>query len=341
MNTAILGIESSCDESAAAIYDVENGLMAHAIYSQVAVHADYGGVVPELASRDHVRKLTPLIERVRAEAGHPGLAGIAYTRGPGLVGALLVGASLGVGLSEGLDVPLIGVHHMEGHLLSPRLEDNPPDLPYLALLVSGGHTLLVYVAGIGHYQIIGRSVDDAVGEAFDKTAKTLGLGYPGGPAVACAAETGDPTAYDFPRPMTRNPGMNFSFSGLKTAVKLAAGGTPSSQEVADIAASFQQAVVDTLTIKCHRALDVCGASRLIVAGGVGANQRLRDALGDQAATEGFEVFYPRSEFCTDNAAMIAYTGYCRQSEMKRSDGVIDARARWPLTDLAPPGVQLT
>lgn len=339
MNTAILGIESSCDESAAAIYDTENGLMAHAIHSQVEVHADYGGVVPELASRDHVRKLTPLIERVRAEAGYPGLVGIAYTRGPGLVGALLVGASIGVGLSEGLELPIIGVHHMEGHLLSPRLEDNPPNWPYLALLVSGGHTLLVYVTGVGNYEIIGRSVDDAVGEAFDKTAKTLGLGYPGGPAVARAAETGDPGAYDFPRPMTRNPGMNFSFSGLKTAVKLAAGDAPSSQEVADIAASFQQAVVDTLTIKCRRALDACGASRLIVAGGVGANGRLRDALGYWAATDGFEVFYPRSEFCTDNAAMIAYTGYCRQSEMKRGDGVIDARARWPLTDLAPPAHQ--
>lgn len=340
MSTMILGIESSCDESAAAIYDGHRGLLAHTIHSQVAVHADYGGVVPELASRDHARKLTPLIERVRAEAGNPALSGIAYTRGPGLVGALLVGSSIAVGLGEGLGIPAVGVHHMEGHLLSPLLEDRAPAFPYLALLVSGGHTLLVYVSGVGEYEILGRSVDDAVGEAFDKTAKTLGLGYPGGPAVSAAAAAGDPKAYDFPRPMTQKSGVDFSFSGLKTAVKLAAGDAPSAQTVADIAAGFEQAVVDTLTIKCRRAIMACGASRLVVAGGVGANRRLRDALGLCADADGFEVFYPRPEFCTDNAAMIAYAGYCRRAEMTpsrdESSGVIDAVARWPLTDLAPP-----
>ncbi|WP_111746013.1 tRNA (adenosine(37)-N6)-threonylcarbamoyltransferase complex transferase subunit TsaD [Salinisphaera orenii] len=335
----ILGIESSCDESAAALFDDTRGLVAHAVHSQVAVHADYGGVVPELASRDHARKLTPLIERVRGEADDPPLTGIAYTRGPGLVGALLVGASIAVGLGESHGLPILGVHHMEGHLLSPLLEDGAPAFPYVALLVSGGHTLLVYVAGVGEYQLLGRSVDDAVGEAFDKTAKLLGLGYPGGPAVSEAAARGDPAAYDFPRPMTRKPGLDFSFSGLKTAVKLAAGDTPSGKARDDIAASFQAAVVETLTVKCRRALAASSATRLVVAGGVGANRHLRRSLGDCATADGFEVFYPRPAFCTDNAAMIAYAGYRRCREMRQGNGVIDALARWPLTDLAPPVYQ--
>lgn len=336
MMTTILGIESSCDESAAAIYDGTQGLVAHAVHSQVRLHAGYGGVVPELASRDHARKLTPLIEHVRAEAGNPGLDGIAYTRGPGLVGALLVGASIAVGLGETLGIPALGVHHMEGHLLSPLLEDEAPKFPYLALLVSGGHTLLVHVADVGVYEVLGRSVDDAVGEAFDKTAKTLGLGYPGGPAVAEAATAGDPAAFDFPRPMTRKPGLDFSFSGLKTAVKLAAGDAPTAGQVADIAASFERAVVDTLMIKCRRALGASGLSRLVVAGGVGANRELRAELHTAAEADGFTVFYPRAAFCTDNAAMIAYAGYCRRAEMAFGDGAIDAIARWSLADLAPP-----
>lgn len=336
MTSTILGIESSCDESAAAVYDGVRGLAAHAVHSQVRLHADYGGVVPELASRDHARKLTPLIERVRTEAGNPRLDGIAYTRGPGLVGSLLVGASIAVGLGETLGVPVLGVHHMEGHLLSPLLEDSVPEFPYLALLVSGGHTLLVQVTGVGAYEVLGRSVDDAVGEAFDKTAKVLGLGYPGGAAVSEAAAAGDSAAFDFPRPMTRKPGLDFSFSGLKTAVKLAAGDAPTAVRVADIAASFERAAIDTLTVKCRRALAACGASRLVVAGGVGANQQLRIALRAAAEADGFTVFYPRPAFCTDNAAMIAYAGYRRRAEMALGEGAIDAVARWSLADLEPP-----
>lgn len=335
----VLGIESSCDESAAAIYSTKRGLLAHALHSQVARHAEYGGVVPELASRDHIRKLWPLVARVRAEAGDPPLTGIAYTRGPGLVGALLVGASLATGLGMGLGVPVLGVHHMEGHLLSPLLEPERPAFPYVALLVSGGHTLLVAVEGLGRYRLLGRSVDDAVGEAFDKVAKMLDLGYPGGPAVAAAAEGGDLAAYDFPRPMLRRPGLDFSFSGLKTAVMLAVRDAPASPtRDADIAAGFQQAVVDTLVGKCARAVRETGMERLVVAGGVGANRALRAALAERASNDGFSLHFPRPAFCTDNAAMIALVGALRAAEFDAAHGAdsAEAVARWPLDSLTPP-----
>jgi len=333
----ILGIESSCDESAAAIYDSEHGLLAHALHSQVALHADYGGVVPELASRDHIRKTLPLIERVLAESGHPELTGIAYTRGPGLVGALLVGASVAAGLGMSRNLPVLGVHHMEGHLLSPMLEDDPPAFPFVALLVSGGHTLLVKVDGVGRYRLLGQSLDDAVGEAFDKCAKMLGLGYPGGPALAALAAQGRRDAHAFPRPMLKRPGLDFSFSGLKTAVMLAVKAAPDTQSArADIAASFEQAVVDTLVAKCARALAACETSRLVVAGGVGANARLREALSVRAARDGFSTHFPRGEFCTDNAAMIALVGSLRAREMRPGIAPADAAARWPLDSLKPP-----
>lgn len=336
-NAVILGIESSCDESAAAIYTADQGLVAHALHSQVAMHADYGGVVPELASRDHIRKLLPLIDRVRSEAGNPVLTGIAYTRGPGLVGALLVGASLAAGLGMSLDLPVLGVHHMEGHLLSPLLENPAPSFPYIALLVSGGHTLLVRVDGVGRYRVLGQSLDDAVGEAFDKSAKMLGLGYPGGPALAALALEGNAEAHDFPRPMLKRPGLDFSFSGLKTAVMLAIKAAPHSRAAhADIAASFQQAVVDTLVAKCARALREQQVDRLVVAGGVGANTALREALADSAGRDGFATFFPRQAFCTDNAAMIALVGYLRRHDMRPGIASAEAAARWSLDSLTPP-----
>lgn len=332
----ILGIESSCDETAVALYG-DNGLLADAVHSQVALHAEYGGVVPELASRDHIRKIAPLIAEVRTQAGHPDISGIAYTFGPGLVGALLVGASVAAGLGMSLGVPVLGVHHMEGHLLSPLLEDDAPAFPYAALLVSGGHTLLVAVHGVGRYELLGRSVDDAVGEAFDKAAKMLGLGYPGGPALSRLADTGNPHAHDFPRPMLKRPGLDFSFSGLKTAVMLAVKASgDSEQEKADIAASFQQAVVDTLVAKCQRAMAGTGMRRLVVAGGVGANTALRRALAASGERNGFILSFPRPAFCTDNAAMIALVGYLRRGEMRPGLAAADATARWSLTDLVPP-----
>ena len=336
----ILGIESSCDESAAAIYHSEHGLLAHALHSQEALHADYGGVVPELASRDHIRKLMPLIEQVTREAGAPQLTGIAYTRGPGLVGALLVGASIAAGLGMSRGLPVLGVHHMEGHLLSPLLEQRRPAFPFVALLVSGGHTLLVRVDGVGRYSVLGESLDDAVGEAFDKCAKMLALGYPGGPALAELAANGRRDAHDFPRPMLKRPGLDFSFSGLKTAVMLAvkaADDTP--QAHADIAASFEQAVVDTLVAKCARALKQTGLSRLVVAGGVGANRHLRDTLAQRGERDGFELYFPQSQFCTDNAAMIALAGSLRAEEMHSGIASADAVARWPLDTLTVPGAQ--
>ena len=311
--------------------------MAHALHSQVALHADYGGVVPELASRDHIRKLLPLIARVRAQAGHPVLSGIAYTRGPGLIGALLVGASIASGLGLSLGVPVLGVHHMEGHLLSPLLESAAPAFPFVALLVSGGHTLLVRVDGVGRYRILGQSLDDAVGEAFDKCAKMLNLGYPGGPALAALAVKGKRDAHDFPRPMLRQPGLDLSFSGLKTAVMLAVKAAPdTSQARADIAASFEQAAADTLVAKCTRALQATGVTRLVVAGGVGANARLRRALRARGARDGFELYFPRPVFCTDNAAMIALVGYLRRGDMRPGITAADADARWSLNDLGPP-----
>lgn len=330
----ILGIESSCDETAAAVFG-DAGLLAHAVHSQTALHADYGGVVPELASRDHVRKLIPLVDTVIREAGAPCLTGIAYTRGPGLVGALLTGATVAAGLGMGLGVPVLGVHHMEGHLLSPLLEDDAPAFPFVALLVSGGHTMLVHVRAVGDYCLLGQSLDDAVGEAFDKTAQILGLGYPGGPALAALAQDGDPARFAFPRPMVKRPGLDFSFSGLKTAVMLAArAGTP--DDYADVAAGFEQAVIETLVAKCRRALRAVACQRLVVAGGVGANRRLRAVLADNARRHGFSLHFPRAGFCTDNAAMIAHIGWLRAAEMHPAIAAVDARARWPLTELEPP-----
>jgi N6-L-threonylcarbamoyladenine synthase len=335
----VLGIETSCDETGVALYDGECGLLAHALYSQVELHADYGGVVPELASRDHVRKAVPLLRQVFHQAGVSGadVAGVAYTRGPGLIGALLVGASLGHGLAWTWQVPALGVHHMEGHLLAPLLEANPPTFPFVALLVSGGHTLLVQVGRVGHYRILGESLDDAVGEAFDKTAKLLGLPYPGGPALARLAEQGDPKRFSFPRPMTDRPGLDFSFSGLKTfALNTWRGIAATPRNSADVARAFEEAVVDTLCIKCRRVLRETGMRRLVVAGGVGANRRLRQRLQVLAEQEGAQVYYPRPEFCTDNGAMIAYAGYRRLSAGQPADATIQVMPRWPLDSLKEP-----
>lgn len=334
----ILGIETSCDETGLALYDSERGLLAHALHSQIALHAEYGGVVPELASRDHVRKTLPLLRGIFRQAElEPGqVDGVAYTRGPGLIGALLVGAAIGRSLAWTWNVPAIGVHHMEGHLLAPMLEADPPTFPFVALLVSGGHSLLVRVDGIGRYQTIGESVDDAAGEAFDKTAKLLGLPYPGGPALAKLAEQGDPGRFRFPRPMTDRPGCDFSFSGLKTAAittwrKL----EPTLENRADVARAFEEAVVDTLAIKCQRALQATGLKRLVVAGGVGANRRLRERLRELAAAVNGAVHYPRLEFCTDNGAMIAYAGWRRLAAGQREDIAISVAPRWPLDSLPP------
>ncbi len=334
----VLGIETSCDETGIAIYDGEKGLLSHVLYSQIAIHADYGGVVPELASRDHIRKTLPLIKQALQEAGitADSIDGIAYTAGPGLSGALLVGASIGRSLAMAWGKPALAVHHMEGHLLAPMLEAHPPPFPFIALLVSGGHTQLVRVDGIGQYQLLGESVDDAAGEAFDKTAKLMGLAYPGGPLLAKLAMTGDPKKYKFPRPMTDRPGLDFSFSGLKTAasnVIAAEGNSPQVQ--ADIAASFQQAVVDTLVFKCRRALTETGLTRLVVAGGVSANTSLREQLQQLLSTMKGEVFYPRKEFCTDNGAMIAFAGYQRLNAGQQQDLSIGVTPRWPMTELSP------
>ncbi|MFC7088741.1 tRNA (adenosine(37)-N6)-threonylcarbamoyltransferase complex transferase subunit TsaD [Halomonas salifodinae] len=340
----VLGIETSCDETGVALYDTEHGLLADALFSQVAMHADYGGVVPELASRDHTRKLLPLIDEVLAEANltRGDLEGIAYTAGPGLAGALMVGAATAHGLALALGLPVLGVHHMEGHLLAPMLEDEPPAFPFVALLVSGGHTQLVEVQGIGRYQLLGESVDDAAGEAFDKAAKMLGLDYPGGPRVAKLAEQGDPQRLRFPRPMTDRPGLDFSFSGLKTHTlttlrAFEAEGTLDDQARADIARAFEEAVVDTLVIKCRRALDQTGLKRLVVAGGVSANVRLRERLERECAKRDARAYYPRGRFCTDNGAMIAYVGAQRLLAGERDEpGVFAARPRWPMDTLTPP-----
>ena len=341
----ILGIETSCDGTGIAIYDDEQGIMAHRLYSQIAVHADYGGVVPELASRDHVRKTIPLIKQVLADANltPADLDGVAYTAGPGLVGALLVGCSIGRSLAYGWDLPAVPVHHMEGHLLAPMLEDNVPEFPFVALLVSGGHTMLVKVDGIGQYELLGESVDDAAGEAFDKTAKLLGLDYPGGPALSKMAERGQLGRFKLPRPMTDRPGLDFSFSGLKTAAgtlirKETAESCDLSDEqrqqtYADIACAFQHAVVETLSIKCKRALQQCNLSRLVIAGGVSANTSLREKLALTTKKLGGEVFYPRPEFCTDNGAMIAYAGLQRLKAGTDADLTFKANPRWPLDTL--------
>jgi O-sialoglycoprotein endopeptidase (EC 3.4.24.57) len=332
----ILGIETSCDETGVAIYDDQAGLLSHQLYSQVKLHADYGGVVPELASRDHVKKTLPLIKAAMAQANltPDQLDGIAYTAGPGLVGALLVGSTIGRSLAYAWQVPAVGVHHMEGHLLAPMLEDNPPAFPFVALLVSGGHTLLVEVKGIGQYRILGESIDDAAGEAFDKTAKLMNLDYPGGPLLSKLAEKGTHGRFTFPRPMTDRPGLDFSFSGLKTfAANTIAANDTDDQTRADIAYAFQDAVVDTLAIKCKRALDQCGLNRLVVAGGVSANRYLRDKLDTLTKKRGGDVFYPRPEFCTDNGAMIAYAGMQRLKNGEHMGLGVKAQPRWPLDTL--------
>jgi len=332
----ILGLETSCDETGLALYDSERGLLAHVLHSQIALHAEYGGVVPELASRDHVRKTLPLLRRLfqQANVAPRQVNGVAYTRGPGLIGALLVGAAIGRGLAWAWNVPAIGVHHMEGHLLAPMLEPDPPAFPFVALLVSGGHTLLVRVDGIGQYHILGESVDDAAGEAFDKTAKLLGLPYPGGPALARLAEQGAPGRFQFPRPMTDRPGCDFSFSGLKTAaINTWRTLEPTAENRAAVARAFEEAVVETLAIKCRRALKATRLKRLIIAGGVGANRRLRERLREMTAELGGQVHYPRLEFCTDNGAMIAYTGWRRLAAGQREDAAIEVLPRWPLDRL--------
>jgi N6-L-threonylcarbamoyladenine synthase len=331
----VLGIETSCDETGVALYSARDGLLAHALYSQVDLHAVYGGVVPELASRDHVRRLLPLVRQVLDEVGIERPDAVAYTAGPGLIGALLVGASVGRSLAFGWDVPAAGVHHMEGHLLAPMLEPDPPAFPFVALLVSGGHTQLVDVAGVGDYRLLGQSVDDAAGEAFDKTAKMLGLPYPGGPALAALAGQGDPTRFRFPRPMTDRPGLDFSFSGLKTyALNTATEVGDDPQGKADVARAFEEAVVDTLAIKCRRALRETGRRRLVVAGGVSANSRLRERMAALEAELRVTVSFPRPAFCTDNGAMIAYAGCQRLLAGQVDDLTIRATPRWPLSELA-------
>ena len=334
----VLGIETSCDETGVALFDGEQGLLAHALYSQAPIHAEYGGVVPEIASRDHVRMLLPLIDQCLADARchRDELGGVAYTSGPGLIGALLVGAAVGRSLAFALGIPAVGVHHMEGHVLAPLLEPDPPGFPFVALLVSGGHTMLIEVSGVGQYRMLGETLDDAAGEAFDKTAKLLGLGYPGGPALAKCATLGNPEAFSFPRPMTDRPGLDFSFSGLKTHTrnlwKLHAGDARAQE---NICAGFQQAVVDTLVIKCRRAMRETRGTRLVVAGGVGANLSLRHALDAAGRKHGWGVSYPRIEFCTDNGAMIAFAGYHRLQAGEHEPERIAARPRWPMEELRP------
>jgi len=341
----VLGIESSCDETGVAVYDTAlagaAGLLAHAVYSQIALHAEYGGVVPELASRDHVRKLLPLVRQTLAEAGLStrDIDGVAYTAGPGLVGALLVGAGVARSLAWALEVPAIGVHHMEGHLLAPLMEDDDPvkgrpDAPFVALLVSGGHTQLVAVDAIGSYRLLGETLDDAAGEAFDKTAKLMGLPYPGGPQLAKLAETGTPGAFRFSRPMTDRPGLDFSFSGLKTQVLLAWRDSDQSDATkANIARGFEDAVVDTLAIKCGRALDAAGCDTLVVAGGVGANRRLRAKLQAMAEKRGGRVCFPRLALCTDNGAMIAFAGALRLEAGQHDDAAVHVTPRWDMASL--------
>ena len=334
----VLGIETSCDETGVALYDSDAGLLTHGLFSQVEIHAEYGGVVPEIASRDHVRKLLPLINQCLEDAGltRNDIDAVAYTAGPGLIGALLVGTATGQSIATALGVPALAVNHMEGHLLAPMLETDQPSVPFVALLVSGGHSMLVEVRAIGEYRILGETLDDSAGEAFDKTAKLLGLGYPGGPALAKLAEKGDKERFSFPRPMTDRPGLEFSFSGLKTHTRnlwLRSG--QDDQTRADIAAGFQQAVVDTMLIKCRRAMQQTRAQQLIVAGGVGANLSLRESLQKAGKKYGWKVTYPRLEFCTDNGAMIALAGCQRLMAGQHTGPVLKAFARWPLDQLPP------
>jgi N6-L-threonylcarbamoyladenine synthase len=336
----ILALESSCDESAVAVYDEAGGLLSHEIYSQIDLHRIYGGVVPELASRDHVRRLLPLVRTALAEAKSAAadIDGVAFTAGPGLIGALLTGAAFGRSLAYAWNVPAVAVHHLEGHLLAPLLEPVPPSFPHLALLVSGGHTMLIDVAAPGTYTVLGETRDDAAGEAFDKSAKLLGLPYPGGPELAKLATSGRSNRFDFPRPMLDRAGLEFSFSGLKTAVALAVkeqndAGTLDATTRADIAAGVQEAIVDTLVSKTLRALEQTGYDALVVAGGVGANRLLRERLAQSAARQGAKVYYPRIEFCTDNAAMIAVAGMRRLKAGNVESNAIHARANWSLTEL--------
>jgi N6-L-threonylcarbamoyladenine synthase len=334
----ILAIESSCDESAAAILDTAKGLLAHEIFSQIELHRVFGGVVPELASRDHVRRLLPLVRSVMAEAQTKpeDLNGVAYTAGPGLIGALLTGASLARSLAYAWKVPALGVHHLEGHLLAPLLEPEPPPFPHVALLVSGGHTMLIEVREIGSYRLLGETRDDAAGEAFDKTAKLLGLPYPGGPELARLAERGKTGTFNFPRPMLDRPGLEFSFSGLKTAVVHALRGREMTDAMrADVAEGVQLSIVETLTTKALRALEETGLATLVVSGGVSANRSLRARLAEAARRQGARVYYPRIEFCTDNAAMIAVAGLARLQAGQHDGLAIQARARWPLESLQP------
>lgn len=331
----VLGIETSCDETAVAIYHAERGLLANHIYSQIDLHRAYDGVVPELASRDHIRKILPLIEALLKAAGVSvkDIDGIAYTKGPGLIGSLMVGATIAHSLAFAWNIPVLGVHHMEAHLMAVMLEEKTPEYPFLALIVSGGHTMLVHVNDFGDYCLLGETLDDAVGEAFDKTGSLLGLSYPGGPALAKLAEQGNASRFHFPRPMVNRPGLEFSFSGLKTSVlNCVKQHEQDDQTRADIACAFEDAVVDTLRIKCQRALKQTHLDCLVVAGGVSANKKLRHTLQKVMRADGVEVFYPRSEFCTDNAAMVAYTGFQRLAQGERSELSIEVKARWKITD---------
>ncbi len=340
----VLGIESSCDETGVALYDTQDGLLGHALHSQVAMHEAYGGVVPELASRDHIRRALPLLEQTLAQSGKPlaAIDAIAYTQGPGLAGALLVGASVACGLGLALDKPVLGVHHLEGHLLSPLLASDPPEFPFVALLVSGGHTQLMRVDGVGRYALLGETMDDAAGEAFDKSAKLLGLGYPGGPAISRMAEFGDPAAYQLPRPMLHSKNLDFSFSGLKTAVLTLVKKHPANiceQDKANIARAFVDAIVEVLAKKCVDAMKQTGLKRLVVAGGVGANAQLRAALNAAAQRKRFRVFYPELQFCTDNGAMIAFAGaqrLLRNPDAASRNYAFAVRPRWPLEELPCP-----
>ncbi|KPY03325.1 tRNA N6-adenosine threonylcarbamoyltransferase [Pseudomonas amygdali pv. mori] len=336
----VLGLETSCDETGVALYDSERGLLADALFSQIDLHRAYGGVVPELASRDHVKRMLPLIRQALAEADcvATDIDAIAYTAGPGLVGALLVGASCAQALAFAWDIPALGVHHMEGHLLAPMLEENPPQFPFVALLVSGGHTQLVRVDGIGQYELLGETLDDAAGEAFDKTAKMMGMQYPGGPEISKAAMQGVAGRFVFPRPMTDRPGLEFSFSGLKTSAlntwqQCQGAGDDSEQTRCDIALAFQQAVVETLTIKCKRALKQTGLKSLVIAGGVSANKALRASLESMLGDLRGNVYYARPEFCTDNGAMIAFAGCQRLQAGQKEDLSISVQARWPMEQL--------
>jgi len=335
----VLGIETSCDETGVALYDTRNGLLGHTLFSQVAMHAEYGGVVPELASRDHVRRVLPLTRQLLAQTGRSlkDIDGIAFTQGPGLAGALLVGASVAASLGFALGVPVIGLHHLEGHLLSPLLATPAPRFPFVALLVSGGHTQIMKVTAVGDYELLGESVDDAAGEAFDKTAKLLGLPYPGGPALANLADSGNPKRFKLPRPMIASGDLNFSFAGLKTAaLTLASREEATLQNKADIAVSFQEAIVDVLVAKANEAMSRTGMDQLVVAGGVGANRRLRERLAQKASAEGFEVFYPPLDLCTDNGAMIAYAGAQRLVAGAIQSHAFTVRPRWELEDLRRP-----